>query len=274
MGKFYSINGEIMGAKHAKLHVSDLSILRGFGVFDFFRTSKGKLLFIDDYLARFRCAAQTFHFSYDYTDEFIKSHVLKLIELNGYQESSVKLIMTGGYSHNGFEPATPNLIVQIEPLKFPDERYYTEGAKLITHKYVREFPEVKSTNYLTAIMLSGKCKAENALDVLYHNGDIVSEVSRSNFFVVKGKKIITAKTGILKGITRGKILKIAEAHYKVEERDLLLQELEIADEAFITSTNKRVMPISRIDNHKIGDGNVGKVTKHLMDLFLVLEERQ
>ncbi len=274
MGKFYSINGEIMEAEHAKLHVSDLSILRGFGIFDFFRTSRGKLLFLDDYLARFRRSTQIFNFFHDYTDAFIKSHVLKLIELNGYKESSVKMIMTGGYSHNGFEPTTPNLIIQVEPLKFPDKRYYTDGAKLITHKYVREFPEVKSTNYLTAIMLSGKCKTENALDVLYHDGKIVSEVTRSNFFIVKGKKIITAKTGILKGITRGKVIRLAKEHYEVEERNLLVEELEAADEAFITSTNKRIMPITQIDNYKIGDGNVGKVSKHLMALFFELEEAQ
>ncbi len=274
MGKFYSINGEIMEAEHAKLHVSDLSILRGFGVFDFFRTSKGKLLFIEDYLARFRNSTNTFNFSHDYSDEFIKDHVLKLIELNGYDEPSVKLIMTGGYSHNGFEPTTPNLIIQIEPLKFPAKHYYTDGAKLITHKYVREFPEVKSTNYLTAIMLSGKCKSENALDVLYHDGEIVSEVTRSNFFIVKDRKIITAKTGILKGVTRGKVLGVAKGYYEVEERELGVNELETADEAFITSTNKKVMPITQIDNYKIYNGNVGEVTKHLMALFFELEEAQ
>lgn len=272
MNKFYFFNGEILPAAEAKLHVSDLGILRGYGIFDFFRTSKGKPIFVEDYIARFIRSAAGFNFNHPYTNEQILEQVNRLVALNGFAESGIKLVMTGGYSDNGFDPnGKSNFFILVDEFNPPMKELYEKGVKLITHQHVREFPHIKSTNYLTAMMTAGKCKALDATDVLFHDGAVISEVTRSNFFMVKDNKVITPAKGILMGITRGKTLQLARKHYPVEEREVNLSEIYTADEAFITSSTKRLMPAVNIDGSFIGSGRPGEVTKHLQDLFLEFE---
>ena len=272
MTKYYFLNGEVLPAAGTKLHVSDLAILRGYGIFDFFRTSQGKPLFIEDYLVRFITSAAGFNFIHPYDGTYITDKVEQLLELNGFAESGIKLLMTGGYSENGFDPGVPNFIILVDEFKEPDSAYFEKGVKLITYRHVREFPHIKSTNYLTALMLAPKCRESGAIDVLYHDGELISEVTRSNFFIIKDGKVITPGENVLKGITRGKILELAEAHYQVEEREVKLDEIYTAEEAFITSSTKRIMPVVNIDNSKIGNGLPGKITKHLKGLFFELEK--
>ena len=238
MTKRYLINGEIIPSDEAKLHVSDLSITRGYGIFDFFRTSSGKPLFMDHHLIRFRNSAKVLGLSLDYDDEIIKSWIIKLIELNGFKESSVKMVLTGGYSPGGYEPISPNFIIMLDECHFPPMCDYENGVKLITQDHLREFPEVKSINYLTAVQSIRRCKEEGAADVLYHDGEMVLEVTRSNFFLVKSGKIITPSEKILLGITRKHVLELAEKHYTVEVRDVRLSEIYEADETFITSSTQ------------------------------------
>lgn len=271
MGKFYFFNGEILPAADTKLHVTDLGLLRGYGIFDFFRTSQGKPIFVDDYIDRFTGSASGFNLIHPYTKEYILEQVNKLVSLNGFEESGIKLVLTGGYSSNGFDPGDPNFIILVDEFTPPDAAYYEKGVKLITHEHVREFPRIKSTNYLTAMMTAAKCKRLGAIDVLFHNGKTISEVTRSNFFIIKDKKVITPGDGILKGITRSKTLQLAKGHYPVEERAVSLAEIFNADEAFITSSTKRLMPVVNIDGTVIGQGMPGQTTQHLQELFIELE---
>ena len=272
MSKFYFFNGEILPAAETRLHVSDLGILRGYGIFDFFRTCQGKPIFVEDYIARFSRSAAGFNFNHPYTKDRILQEVDKLIALNGFAESGIKLVMTGGYSSNGFDPGDPNFIILVDEFVTPEGAYYEKGVKLITHQHVREFPHIKSTNYLTAMMTAPKCRELGAIDVLFHNGKVISEVTRSNFFIIKNNKVITPADGILKGITRGKTLQLAKDHYTVEEREVLLTEIYTADEAFITSSTKRLMPVVNIDGTVIGQGKPGETTRHLESLFLEFEK--
>ena len=273
MDKFYFFNGETLPATDVKLHVSDLGVLRGYGIFDFFRTSQGRPLFMEDYIARFLRSAKAFNFNHSYNDDSIKAEVNKLVALNGFSESGIKLVMTGGYSENGFDPGEPNFIVFVDEFIPPNPEHIEKGVKLITHEYIREFPSVKSTNYLTALMLAPRCKEVGAVDVLYHDGKIISEVTRSNFFIIKNGKVITPGDKILMGVTRGKTVELAKKHYQVEEREVALKEIFEADEAFITSSTKRLMPVVDIDGSVIGDGKPGKITRHLEALFIDFEKQ-
>ncbi len=272
MSKYYFLNGEIVKSEEAMLHVSDLSILRGYGIFDFFRTSAGKPLFMQDHLKRFKKSAISFQLDLDYDEKFLEKTIITLIGMNAFDESGIKLILTGGYSENGFNPGKPNLAILVDRLQLPSKSHYQEGVKLIAHMHVREFPSVKSTNYLTALILAKKCKAEGALDVLYHNGKYISELTRSNVFLVKNNRLITPVSGILEGITRSKILQIARKEMEVEERNVELSEVFEADELFITSSMKKVMPVVNVDGQSIGIGKPGNATKNLLQAFLEFEK--
>ena len=175
-------------------------------------------------------------------------------------------------SSDGFSAGTkPNLIITNTAVSETNPSFYAEGVSVMTHQFTREMPEVKSTNYATAVRLEPIWKQKGHIDALYHDGKYISEVSRSNVFLVEGNKIITNEEGVLPGITRMNVVNMApELGFEVEIRLIALAEVLAAEEVFMTSTNKRVMPIVKIDDQKIAGGKVGVKTKILMEGYAKL----
>ena len=142
---------------------------------------------------------------------------------------------------------------------------YENGVKLIEVEYIRDFPHIKSTNYLMSTMLAGKMKEKGAVDVLYHYQDQISEASRCNFFLVFDNEIKTSEAQILNGITRQRVLELPGLPLPINLTSPRMSELGKANEAFITSTTKGVLPVIQVGDQVIGDGKVGPVTKQLME---------
>ncbi|MFC2134696.1 aminotransferase class IV, partial [Bacteroidota bacterium] len=122
-------------------------------------------------------------------------------------------------------------------------------------------------NYLNTFRLSDLKKEKGALDILYFSEHGITECPRDNFFIFKNDILITPKDFILWGITRKIVLQLAEKQYAIEERRIDPQELKEADETFVTSTTKNIIPIVRIDDTIIGNGKIGDGTKNIMNLF-------
>ena len=266
-------NGQFIDEAKATLHVSDLSIQRGYGIFDYFRTIEHIPLFLDDYLDRFYRSAEGMRLPVELDRNKLISVIQELIDQNKIPESGIRLTLTGGYSPNSYEMALPNFIITQTPLIPPPARLAENGMKLMTHEYLRDLPSIKSINYLTAIWLQEKVQHAGADDLLYYRNNEVSELPRSNFFIItKDDVIVTPANNILHGITRMKLLELASPHYKIEERTLNLDEVFTAKEAFMTSTTKQLVPITRIDNNVIGNGRPGSITTTLNTRFRVLCE--
>lgn len=126
---------------------------------------------------------------------------------------------------------------------------------------------MKTINYFNGVWLHDELIKNDAIDVLYHHDGFLQELSKSNLFLVKDSVLITPASGVLAGVTRSKVLEVARSILPVEVRDVKLEELEIADEAFITGTLKKVMSIVFIDGRTVGDGKPGDFTKQVMVLF-------
>ncbi len=268
MINFHNINGELSPASEACIGVMDIGFLRGYGIFDYFLFKEGKPLFFDDYLSRFINSSKKLYLDLPVSRKELKKRIINLIEVNEQEEGSIRLVLTGGYSENGFLPGSPNLLILQHPVFKRDKEWYEKGIKLMLCNFERQFPEVKATNYVPAIQAIPVLNEKGANDVLYYKGRWVSESARSNFFIVdKNETIITPARGILKGITRGQIITIARKHFKVEERDLHLEELKTAREAFISNTSMGVMPVVQIDHMQVGNGHPGSVTMELLSLF-------
>lgn len=266
------LNREIIPLEKAFLHVSDLSIHRGYGVFDFFKIKDGHPFFLPDYLDRFFHSAQLMRLAPLRTKDELKSVIYKLIEKNNIPESGIKLILTGGYSEDGYQPGTPNLIITQHPLSLPGRDQVEKGIKVITWDYVRELPEAKTINYTMGIWLTDKIRQHQAADVLYHRNGIVSEFPRCNFFIVKhDNTVVTAAGNVLPGVTRKNILRLAGKRYQARESVVTLDEVFSAKEAFLTSTTKRIVPIVQIDDKVIGNGRPGDVSLSLLDDLVALE---
>lgn len=272
---FFFVKNKILPAAEAGLDLNDLGLFRGYAVFDYFRTHQGKPLFMDEYLKRFRISASQLGLSVPYSDEEIETIIWKLIPLHAYPESGVRLLLTGGSAEDIFTPVEPTLIIRIERSLLPEEHYYTQGISLLSHEYLRPIPTAKTTNYIEAIRLWPKVKSTGALEILYYWEGHWLECSRSNFFVVCNGTLLTAPTTtVLPGITRQMVLHLARQNrISAEERNLPHNILTHCQEAFITATTKRVMPVVKIDDLVIGSGKPGKITQQLMEAMLLLEQK-
>ncbi len=127
---------------------------------------------------------------------------------------------------------------------------------------------------MIAIWLRDKLKQHKADDVLYVKDDLVLEFPRANVFAItKSGTVITPDENVLKGITRMMVLQLAEKKYKVEKRQVTVNELYNAAEVFLTSTTKRILPVLKI-NGQIISGKPGAITVDLYNSFLQLEISQ
>jgi branched-chain amino acid aminotransferase len=268
MSDYYSINGQLVKAEEAKLHVTDLTLRRGYGAFDYLRIYRGQPLFIDDHLERFQHSADILGLELPMTKLQLKHHVAELIAKNATTEAGLQFFLTGGYSADGFTPTTANLLILQVPLPARSAELFERGCKLISYPYQRDLPEVKSTNYLMAIYLRKAMREAAASDVLYHSGGYALETTRSNLFIVTHEgQLITPASGILKGITRNHLLRLASASIPIEERPIKLAEVYAAREVFISSTIRGTLPVRQLDEQLIADGKPGPVTEQLMAQF-------
>lgn len=270
MSKLTFLNDQFIAEEKAALHVQDLSIQRGYGVFDFFKVQQSVPAFLEEHLSRFYFSAERMRLNCGYTYDELKSIIFELLEKNEVVNTGVRITLTGGYSDDGFQLSKPNLIISVRSYSSPTNEQFEKGIKLITYQHQRQLPEVKSIDYLMAIWLQPVIKQNGADDVLYYQEGIIGECPRSNFFIVtKDDTIVTASKNILKGVMRNKLIEIAKTGFDVEERDVTIKEIKSAKEAFITSTTKTILPVREIDGHVFSADN--KVSIQLYHAMLQLQ---
>lgn len=261
-------NDQIIASEHAKIHPMDIGLIRGYGIFDFLRTKAYHAMFLDDYLDRFTRSAEKTHLHLGYSKSELRQIIHELIEKNGLQEGGIRMVLTGGVSDNHFSPTKGSLFIFNESLDFPSRAKYEQGIKLLSVEHVRAIADIKTTNYAFPVWHSAQWKAAGAEDVLYHWNGVISESSRSNIFVIKDGVISTPNNHILHGITRKRTLELAP---ETIIREISMQEVLAADELFITSTTKKILPVTKIDGHSIGNGTVGPRTSQLIQDFDKME---
>jgi D-alanine transaminase/branched-chain amino acid aminotransferase len=262
------LNGTFMPYADCRLHVSDLQLQRGYGVFDFFRVRKGEIPYLEDYTGRLFTSME---FS-GMDQPFSKAEFHRIIgELQGKNEQdfagvehAFKVLVTGGFSENlASVSGPPNVLILQVPWAPPPPSLKEEGLRLVTDRFQRPNPQVKSMYYFNSLRLARRIKEEGALEVLYHT-DLFSECSRSSVFFVKGGKVFSTRQHILDGITRKQLMK---RFPEIGERDVHTHELFDVDELFITSTSMDVAPVVAVDGKPIGKGVPGPVTRELQHAF-------
>jgi branched-chain amino acid aminotransferase len=257
------LNTEFLPAEKTFIHVTDLAVQRGYGIFDFFKAVNGKVPFLNDYFDRFYRSAEFMQLPVSLSREELKSIVHELLQKNGEANAGIKMILTGGYSPDGYEIDTPNLIITQQSLTMPATKMLEQGVKIITHEFRREMPLVKSINYTTGVWLQRKVREANAYDVLYLLNGEVSEFPRCNLFVVKENgEVVTPASNVLEGITRKNILSLTGINATAAK--VTLTDVLRAREVFLTSTTKRAVPIVQINDAQIGIGKPGPVVQQVL----------
>lgn len=267
------LNNQFLENEEATLNIADLSIQRGYAAFDYLRTVNGKPLFLDDHLERFANSAAAMRLPLSKSKEELTEIINELVKRSSLSQAGIRLILTGGYSPDAYNPTTPNLLITCNPQVLPSEADFEKGISIITYAYQRDLPQVKNINYMMAVWLQAIIKENNAADVLYLNNNILTEFPRANVFILTKENIlVTPSEKILFGVTRKKLIELAKDFIAVEERNILKEELANAQEVFMCSTTKRILPIIKIDNAEIAEGIPGGVTKKLYQQLLALEK--
>ncbi|HSK46849.1 MAG TPA: aminotransferase class IV [Coriobacteriia bacterium] len=263
------LNGRIIPAEEAAISPFDIGLLRGYAVFDLLRTVNGKPFLLAEHLQRLRASADHLGLKVPATDEEISSAIVELLERNGHEEATVRLVLTGGPSPEGmtFNSETPTFFILTHDFHEPPASVYDGGVKLLMHEHRREVPKAKTTNYLTMLQHRQAAAEAGAFDLLYHDAGQVLEAATASFYVVRGDEIYAPDEDVLWGTIGTLVLDLARDRYGVIFGGITLEQVLGADEAFLTSTTRGVVPVVQLDDHRIGDGHVGPVTKELMERF-------
>ena len=155
-------------------------------------------------------------------------------------------------------------MIWIDDLSPVPKEYYENGVGIITVKHKRYKPQAKTNNYIEGVKQTQIAESVGALEPVYYDDEGVYESSNSNIFIIKDGKIYTPKNDALSGITRKVLIEILKPEFVVEEKDLKIEDLLGADEAFLTGSAKEILPIVKINSKNLSDGNVGKKTKEIL----------
>lgn len=263
MAFYQYFNGTYCSLDTPLFESNDLGLIRGYGMFDYFRTYNGVPFRWDDYWARFERSALLLKLEIPYSKEEVASVLSELYQRSGEEEVAYRFLLTGGYAPDSVHVVQPNFLIRTEKLPENNPSDREKGIKVLPYEYVRDLASVKSTNYVHMILMAEQMKAAQASDLLFCKDGEVSELTRSNVFLIKGNTLITPSEHILHGITRMTILELAAPDFKIEVRPVRLEELLDADEVFTTSTTKWVLPIVQIGDKQIGQGRMGEKSRYL-----------
>ncbi|MBF0412981.1 MAG: aminotransferase class IV family protein [Desulfamplus sp.] len=271
----YYVDGKFIHADKAVIPVDDLAVLRGVGVFDLMRTHKGKPCFLKEHVERLRNSAIKIDLKIEWSSDELEQIILQTLDLNQHiDEANIRVIITGGSSPDFMTVHKPRLLVLITKIPPIPAVWYEKGVKVITVLSQRDIPEAKSLSYIPATIALKKAKSQDAIEALYVDKQgFVTEGTTSNLFAFINNELITADKNVLKGVTRKAIISMTEKMFTLKLETLRIEKLLKADEVFITGTNKRVVPVIKIDDTVIGDGTPGKHTKRIIEALDKSEQK-
>ncbi|HUD06577.1 MAG TPA: aminotransferase class IV [Candidatus Saccharimonadales bacterium] len=261
------LNGHWVEEKDLVIPVRDLSVIRGFGAFDFLRTYSNYPFKIDEHIDRFYKTSEYLNLKIPCSPDELKAIILKGIELNkAYDDQEIRMILTGGVSQDFITPSNSSLIVTFYQAESLPNEYYEKGVSVETTPHIRHLPEAKSLNYLTAVLARQEAAKSGAFEVVYvdPNSTRIYEATTCNIFVVENGIVKTPKDKILIGTTRQIVLELCkQLNIECQECDIFTKDMSGFDEVFLTAANKEVLPVTKVDDVVVGNGQVGEVSRRL-----------
>jgi branched-subunit amino acid aminotransferase/4-amino-4-deoxychorismate lyase len=263
------LNGRILPLPDAAISPLDIGLLRGYACFDLLRTVGGRPYLLAEHLRRLRHSAEQLGLDVPATDAEIASAIDELLALNGHAEATVRLVLTGGISADGmgFDPTTPTFLILTHELHEPPASLFEQGGALLLTHHRRELPQAKTTNYITMLRHRGAAAEAGAMDLLYHDGERVFEAASASVYFVRDGQIFAPVDDVLWGTVGSRVLAHGRARHEVVLGEVSLEDALCADEVFLTSTTRGVVPIVRLGDQQVGDGAPGPVTRDLMTVW-------
>lgn len=279
---FIWFDGEFKPWDSVTVPITTHAIHYGTSVFEGIRGySNDENLFVfklKEHMQRLIQSAEVYSINSRYTLSEICTSTVELLKKNNIRRSCyIRPLLFVGL-HGIDLNVTKNSPSHLAIIAFPFNRYFPEtGIRTCISSWRRinensTPPMAKAGgNYMNSVLATQECK-RNGYDesiLLDYQGN-VSEAPGENIFLVRENKIYTPplSDSVLEGITRDTAITLARyLGYEVQERSITRTELYIADELFVTGTAAEITPIISVDNHNVSNGEVGKITKKISDLY-------
>ena len=269
------LNGEIIPLENAKISILDHGFLYGHGIFETIRYSDNQLKLIDEHLERLKASASFLHIPFNLTLNEIKQAIEALICSNQLKNAYIRITLSKGQGPMGIKGtfAHPTLAIFAKDLVLPSSQDYEQGRHVCILKTKRSSPEtgirLKSLNYLNSLMGSWELQERKAAEgIMLNDKEEITEGTVANLFFVEKDLLITPslETGILNGITRQHVIKLAkEMGIPVIEQAFGIEKLSSFHEAFTTNAIAEIVPIKSIEKQLLNAP--GPLTKKLMEKF-------
>jgi branched-chain amino acid aminotransferase len=273
------IDGRILGPDDAKVSVYDRGFLYGDAVFEVLRTYSGVPFALDEHLRRLERSAERVAIELPVDVATLRSEIEGAVSAARNEESYVRIMVTRGIGPVAIDPdtaGTPLRVVLVEPVAGPKPEAYSRGIAAVTVRTKRTVDETtavgaKVTNYLANVLALREAKGRGAQEALIvdASGQVV-EGATSNVFAVQDGRVVTPpeSAGILPGITRSRMMAAAEGlGIEVVQTVLRPEDLYRADEVFITSSIRELLPVVRVDDRVVGGGVPGPISRAIHRAF-------
>ncbi len=270
------LNGTYTPLSEACVPVLDRGFLFGDGVYEVIPVYSGKPFRVDQHLDRLERSLEGIRIANPMSREQWHRVIDELIERNtGDQDAALYLQITRGVmprrDHGFGDDLEPTVLLTCQPMHYPSQAADTPGGRAITLEDSRwQDCHIKSINLLPNVLLRQQALDAGADEAILIRDGKAIEGSASNLFIVKDEVIKTPprQRCMLGGITRDLILELcADNHLLAREIDISEDELHDADEIWMTSSTREILPITVLNQHKVGRGETGALWREVIRLY-------
>lgn len=274
------LNGEFLPLSEAKVSVLDRGFIFGDGVYEVIPVYGRRAFRLSHHLQRLQNSLDAIRIDNPLSNEGWQQIIDALIEQNDGDDQSIYLHITRGVAKRDhrFPADTPaTVFVMSNPLLAPEQATVERGIKAVTLPDIRWLNcHIKAISLLPNILFRQAAIDSGGDEAILLRDGKATEGAASNLFIVKDTVIITPPKShkLLPGITRDLIVELAQQHQlDCEEREIDEQELFAADEIWISSSTKEVMPVLELNQQPVGNGQPGPVWRQIYRLYQQMKQQ-
>ncbi|MHB1140347.1 MAG: D-amino acid aminotransferase [Sulfuricaulis sp.] len=267
------LNGEFLPPDQARVSVFDRGFIFGDGVYEVIPVFGGRLFRLPHHLSRLDASLGAIRLRNPHTQQEWNDIFTRLLAA-GSGDQSIYLQITRGVAprDHAFPPnITPTVFAYAQPLKYSPPEQLAQGVTAVTAADIRwQRCDIKAIALLANALLRQEAIDQGAVEAILVRDGLVTEGAASNIFVVKNGRLVTPPKGpfILPGITRDLVVEIARARgIPCDELPVKIETLTSADEVWLTSSTKEILPITRIDGRPVGNGKPGPMHARTFALY-------
>jgi len=273
MEQIVYLNGSLVPLSQARISPFDLGFLYGYGLFETMRAYSGRIFRLESHLDRLSQSAKLLGLPLNAFD--LKRACHDTLQANKLKEARIRLTASIGEGEAAPDPPkhpSPTVLVTAAGYVPLTDEAYRKGCKAVVSTIDQDsqspLSRLKSANYLNHILARREARAAGADEaILLNERGFLCEGSTSNIFLVSKGELITPdkESGCLPGITRQVVIELARGlGIGISEREVRLEELLRAGEAFLTNSIMELMPLAEVNGKPIGRG---EVTGRLMQAY-------